>query len=115
MRNFFQKHEKVQLESFLVQCLHEKVEFCFSLRKIPSKDFEERFRDQFSSEFQQLENAENHDEFSAGYYAGSNLDRAGSFSSASTPLSRRNSINGNLLDSMANLPESAKINEADPK
>ena len=51
MRNFFQKHEKVQLESFLVQCLHEKVEFCFSLRKIPSKDFEERFRDQFSSEF----------------------------------------------------------------
>jgi len=51
MKGFFQKQEKTQLETFLVQCLHDKVEWCFSIRKIPSKDFEERFRDQFTVEF----------------------------------------------------------------
>jgi hypothetical protein len=55
--------------------LHEKVDFCFSIRKVPSKDFEWRFREQFAIEFQQLESVADHveandsDDYIKGYYA----------------------------------------------
>ena len=61
MKKFFYKQKRITLESFLVECMHEGVEFCFSHRNIPSNDFEERFRDQYSTEFAALEGKEAHD------------------------------------------------------
>ena len=61
MKKFFYKQKRITLESFLVECMHEGVEFCFSHRNIPSSDFEERFRDKYSTEFAALEGKEAQD------------------------------------------------------
>ena len=51
------------------------MEFCLSIKKVPSKDFEWRFREQFTIEFGQLESVADHveandsDDFNDGYLA----------------------------------------------
>ena len=111
MKGFFQKQEKTQLETFLVQCLHDKVEWCFSIRKIPSKDFEERFRDQFTVEFQHLESqaevaGDDSDDFNSGYFASASIQHSNNSHKSSSSFS-----NGSLVSDKENVAEK-KENEA---
>jgi len=92
MKKFYQKQKRITLENFLVECLHDGVEFCFSHRGIPSTDFEERFRDQYSTEFAALEGREAH-EFNSYYGSSKQEDDQQSVGSSYLHQSSNNSNN----------------------
>lgn len=55
LRNFWKKIEFKQLEQYLIECVHEGIDFCLSFKNIPNPDFIPRFRQKFSSDFKRLE------------------------------------------------------------
>lgn len=44
MKNFWKKQLSKTLEEFLIECIHENTDFCFSYQEIPNADFVKRFR-----------------------------------------------------------------------
>ena len=54
MKNFWKKNLSKTLEEFLIECVHEKTDFCLSFRDIPNPDFVRRFRIQYENEFLKL-------------------------------------------------------------
>lgn len=93
MRHFYKKYKDTALEGFIIKCLHDRVEFCLSLKKIPSPDFERRFREQYSTEFAQLEAEDDGEQHN--YLGGYQPDRSGSGTSESFPLSHQGSVLSN--------------------
>lgn len=59
LKNFWTKNQYKTLEEFLIECVHEKIDFCLSFKEIPNPDFEPRFRTQFANEFLKLESLQN--------------------------------------------------------
>jgi hypothetical protein len=55
LKNFWAKNQYKTLEEFLIECVHEKTDFCLSFKEIPNPDFEKRFRQQYANEFLKLE------------------------------------------------------------
>lgn len=55
MKQFWKRYALKSIEDYLIECIHEKVDFCFSFKEIPSPDFEKRFREQYLKEFEMLE------------------------------------------------------------
>lgn len=55
LKNFWKKIEYKQLEQYLIDCVHEKTDFCLSFKRIPNDDFIQRFRQKFASDFIKLE------------------------------------------------------------
>jgi hypothetical protein len=54
MKNFWKKNANKTLEEFLIECIHEGTDFCFSFKEIPNPEFVKRFRSQFEKEFEKL-------------------------------------------------------------
>jgi hypothetical protein len=54
MKNFWKKQASKTLEEFLIECIHEGTDFCFSYKDIPNPDFVKRFRTQYENEFVKL-------------------------------------------------------------
>jgi hypothetical protein len=54
MRNFYKEYGNYTTEQWLVLAIHRKVEFSFSIRYIPNKDFLQQFRQRYLSEFNRL-------------------------------------------------------------
>lgn len=61
MKNFWKKNLSKTLEEFLIECIHEGNDFCFSFKDIPNPDFERRFRQQYEAEFLKLKTLSNLD------------------------------------------------------
>jgi hypothetical protein len=55
MKRFWQKNENNTVEQWLVQAIHEKTEFSFCLKDIPSASFESNFRRKYEIEFMKLD------------------------------------------------------------
>lgn len=55
MRKFYLQNQNNTVELWLVQAIHEKTDFSFSLRDIPSVDFEANFRRKYEVEFMRIE------------------------------------------------------------
>lgn len=55
MKNFWNKISCKTLEQYLIECIHEKVDFCLSFKEIPNQDFVRRFKQQYENEFLKLE------------------------------------------------------------
>jgi len=45
MRQFWKRYGTKSQEDYLIECIHEKIDFCFSFKQIPSPEFESRFRE----------------------------------------------------------------------
>jgi len=58
MKKFWTKYEHYTVEQWLVQAIHEKTDFSFSHRAIPSSTFEPEFRRKYEIEFMRIENME---------------------------------------------------------
>jgi hypothetical protein len=58
MKNFWTKNQYKTLEEYLIECVHEKTDFCLSFKEIPNPDFEGRFRQQYANEFLKMESLE---------------------------------------------------------
>ena len=54
MKNFWKKNLTKTLEEYLIECVHEGTDFCFSYKDIPNPDFTKRFRTQYENEFIKL-------------------------------------------------------------
>ncbi len=54
MKNFWKKNLSKTLEEFLIECIHEGIDFCLSFKDVPNPDFEPRFRQKYESEFLKL-------------------------------------------------------------
>jgi hypothetical protein len=44
MKRFWSNHQYKTLEEYLIECIHDKIDFCFSFKEIPNPDFVPRFR-----------------------------------------------------------------------
>ena len=51
MKKFWQKNELNTVEQWLVKAIHENTDFSFSIKKIPSDNFEYEFRKKYEIEF----------------------------------------------------------------
>ena len=58
MKKFWTKYEHYTVEQWLVQAIHEKTDFSFSHKAIPSSTFEAEFRRKYEIEFMRIENME---------------------------------------------------------
>ncbi|CDW79166.1 UNKNOWN [Stylonychia lemnae] len=59
LKNFWSKFCHKTLEEYLIECVYEKVDFCFNFKEIPNPDFIPRFQQQFQNEFMKIEALEN--------------------------------------------------------
>lgn len=59
MKRFWSNHAFKTLEEYLIECVHEGTDFCFSFKEIPNPDFVRRFKTQFASEFIKMETLQN--------------------------------------------------------
>jgi hypothetical protein len=55
MKNFWKKNLSKTLEEFLIECIHDSIDFCLSFKDVPNPDFEPRFRQKYESEFLKLQ------------------------------------------------------------
>eukprot|EP00347_Sterkiella_histriomuscorum_P011097 403373765 len=55
MKNFWNKISSKTLEQYLIECIHEKTDYCLSFKEIPNPNFIPRFKQQFENEFMKLE------------------------------------------------------------
>ena len=55
MKKFWTKYEHYTVEQWLVKAIHERVDFSFSIKKIPSSTFVQQFKQKYTIEFMKLE------------------------------------------------------------
>lgn len=58
MKKFWQKNELNTVEQWLVKAIHENTDFSFSIKKIPSDNFEYEFRKKYEIEFLKVQSLE---------------------------------------------------------
>jgi hypothetical protein len=58
MKKFYIKNEHETIEQWLVKSIHENVDFSFSVKNIPSKDFVQNFKEKYEVNFMRLESVE---------------------------------------------------------
>lgn len=85
MKNFWKKNATKTLEEFLIECIHEGTDFCFSFKEIPNPDFIKRFRSQYENEFNKLQSLAKFDSKTEGAMSD---DEDASMMTKSTPASK---------------------------
>jgi hypothetical protein len=58
MKKFWHRNESNTVEQWLVQAIHDRTDFSFCLKDIPSADFESNFRRKYEIEFMKLESVD---------------------------------------------------------
>lgn len=58
MKRFWSEYENFTVEQWLAKAIHTNLDFCFSVKQIPSPDFIPNFRSKYEVEFIRLDTME---------------------------------------------------------